>query len=102
VSQMTIDFESVPRAAQITACANAASHRWCETEAADFAVDYLRTHGSSIAEPVIFAAKEAGLDPGEPRAWGAIFVRLSHAGRIVHDGYGTRFNGNPCKSWRAV
>jgi hypothetical protein len=81
MSQALLQFDSPqPRAAQITACSEAAERRGFSSEAAaGFILEYLKA-GPAHAEPIIAAAKEAGLVAHDARAWGKCFSTLARRG----------------------
>lgn len=62
--------------------------------AAEFVVEYLRTHGTASGEDITDAAKAAGITAHDDRAFGSVFMRLARQKRIVKSGYCARRKGH--------
>lgn len=65
-------------------------------QATAFVLAYLADHGPTSGEVVTAACVAAGIDPGELRAFGQVYLRLSKAGKIVVVGSCKRMRGNGC------
>jgi hypothetical protein len=59
-----------------------------------FVVEYLREHGSAPGEQITDACIAAGIQPGELRAFGPVYMSLSRSGVIVKVGLCQRKRGH--------
>lgn len=98
--QTGLPLFDLPRAAQIAAVATAAERLGFDAEAAAAVIlDYLQ-YGDAPAEKLVAECKRRGLAPHDDRAFGAVVVRLSKAGKIVNVGFVRRKNSSPTAVWR--
>jgi hypothetical protein len=75
-------------------CADAAERRgWDGAAATAFVLAYLAEHGPTPGEVLVTEASRDN-PPHDGRAFGAVFGRLSRAGRIVKHGFTTRRKGH--------
>jgi hypothetical protein len=89
-----------PRAPAIAACESAAVSRGWDSDAATACILEELSHGDAPAERLVDRCKACGYVPHDDRAFGALFVKLSRAGKIVSVGFVKRRNGSPQNVWR--
>ena len=63
-------------------------------QASAVVLQYLGTAGPTSAEVLTDVCKAAGLCPGDDRAFGAVYARLSHKGVIQIVGHALRSKGH--------